>query len=237
MICVHADWYIGDEAGFREVLTQAAEAAVRFNALVTVGIVPSRADPGFGYIQPGDATTPSSSARKVQQFVEKPDREGAARMCAEGYLWNSGIFVWTVACFLEQLRQHTPEVAPALGDGLSSAEFFSRVQSVSVDVGVLERSGSVLVVPGEFGWDDIGTWSALKRVLPTDSAGNATRGVAHAVDSHRNVVYSPDSVVVLYGVDDLVVVCESDVTLVTTMDRSADLKQLLQRLPPEVSSR
>ena len=235
MICVHADWSIGDEESFRRTLARAADAAVRGNALVTVGIVPVRPDIGFGYIQPADVADASTGARKVARFVEKPDRARAERMCQEGYLWNSGIFVWRVGDFLDEVRALTPEVAPALAEAEGDlVRFFARVHSVSVDVGVLERSERVLVLAGDFGWDDVGTWAGLRRVRARDGAGNASSGAVHAIDAGGNVVHADGNAVVLYGVDDLVVVTRPGLTLVTTVERSADLKRLIESLPPEL---
>ena len=236
MVCVHADWSIGDESEFRRSLSEAADVAARHRSLVTVGIIPSRADPGFGYIQPGEPM--DSVARRVARFVEKPERAAAERMVRDGYLWNSGIFVWRADDFLDELRTHTPEVAPALAaSGGSIATFFGAVKSVSVDVGVLERSAKVLVLPGEFGWDDVGTWAALQRVRALDAHGNASHGSVHAVDAERNVVHAESNTVVLYGVSDLVVVTAPGLTLVTTVDRSADLKSLINSLPAPVRDR
>ncbi len=236
MLSVHADWAIGDPARFRDALSQAASAAERHHALVTVGVVPSRPDPGFGYIQPGEPV--SGELRHVQRFAEKPDRETAARMVVEGFLWNSGIFVWRVSDFLDEVRALTPEVAPALiAHGDDIAAFFAAVQSVPVDVGVMERSRRVMVLPGDFGWDDIGTWEALARVRPLDASGNATHGSVFAVDASGNVVHAEEGDVVLYGVSDLVVVTCRGMTLVTTTARAADLKQLIDRLPRNVRDR
>jgi mannose-1-phosphate guanylyltransferase len=234
MLSVHADWAVADAEGFRRALSAAADAAERHASLVTVGVVPSRPDPGFGYIQPGAEVEPG--VRRVARFVEKPDAERAAAMCAQGYLWNSGIFVWRVGDYLAELEAHTPEVAPALlahGDRLEA--FFGAVASpISVDVGVMERSGRVLVMPGDFGWDDIGVWGALLRVRARDAQGNALAGRAYAVDAHDNVVHADHGTVVLYGVDDLVVVTRDGLTVVTTVERSHTLKELLGRLPGDV---
>ena len=121
MLCVHADWAIGDAAAFRATLSRAAAVAEREHGLVTVGIVPTRPDPGFGYIEPGppvhleaDDGRRGAAACHVSRFIEKPTRERAAEMCRTGYLWNSGIFVWRVGDFLDEVHAHTPEVAPAL---------------------------------------------------------------------------------------------------------------------------
>lgn len=241
MMSVHADWAVVDAEGYRASLRQAAALATRHQSLVTVGVVPNRPDPGLGYIRPGEpvADTPSGApAYRVAQFVEKPSRERAEQMVRDGCLWNSGIFVWRVGDFLAEVRQHCPEVSPALDDASGDLErFFGAVKNVSVDVGVLERSARVLVIPGDFGWDDIGTWAALRRVRRRDEAGNASSGSVHAVDSHGNVVHAEGSDVVLYGVSDLVVVTHRGVTLVTTMDRAADLKHLLDVLPDDMRNR
>ena len=230
MICVHADWAVTDEAAFRAALSSAVEAAARHASLVTVGIVPTRPDPGFGYISPGGEIQPG--VRVVDRFVEKPDRLRAEKMVADGYLWNSGIFAWRVGDFLDEIRAHTPEVAPAL-ELTAINDFFAHVKSISVDVGVLERSSRVLVISGRFGWDDVGTWGALARVRKKDSAGNYSYGQVFARDAHGNVVHADGSaIIVLDGVSNLVVVECKGVTLVTTVERSADLKGLLETLPP-----
>jgi mannose-1-phosphate guanylyltransferase len=170
-------------------------------------------------------------------------------MLHEGYLWNSGIFVWRIRDFLAEIRAVTPEVATALedvhteassrpngggaagGDTSLAARYFAAVTPISVDVGLLERSGRVRVIPGDFGWDDVGTWGALRRVKPEDDSGNVAAGEVHAVESVGNVVHADDGAVVLYGVSDLVVVTRAGLTLVTTTEKSADLKALLDALP------
>jgi mannose-1-phosphate guanylyltransferase len=234
MISVHADWAIGDAEGFRRALLDAAAVAETQHALVTVGVVPVRPDPGFGYIQPGEPAGPH--ARRVVRFVEKPDRARAEGMLREGYLWNSGIFVWRAGDFLDEIAALTPEIAPHLAAHPTDvAAFFGAVEKpIAVDVGVMERSSRVLVLPGDFGWDDVGTWAALRRVRACDERGNALSGLVHALDSSDNVVHADGNAVVLYGVRDLVVVSRQGLTLVTTTERAADLKQLIESLPPNL---
>ena len=236
MISVHADWTVGDPAGFVATLRAAATNAAKFKSLITVGVVPTRPESGFGYIEPGDEI--ASGVRKVSRFVEKPDRDQAATLIEQGCLWNSGIFVWRVGDFLDDVRKLTPEVAPALHAHANDIQaFFREVTPISVDVGVLERSDRVLVMPGDFGWDDVGTWGSLRRVRSHDRSGNAVTGKTYAVAAHGNVVHSEGPTVVLYGVDDLVVVADNGLVLVTTVDRSADLKTLIDQLPRGVVDR
>lgn len=231
MLSVHADWSIGDAAGFRRALVAGADAAERHHALVTVGVVPVRPDPGFGYIQPGEPL--ADGVRRVARFVEKPDRARAETMVRDGYLWNSGIFAWRVGDFLDEVRAHAPEVAPQLAaHGGDLEAFFGSIGTpIAVDVGVLERSDRVLVLAGDFGWDDVGTWAALRRVRALDGQGNAMEGRVFALEARDNVVHADSGSVVLYGVHDLVVVTRDGLTLVTTMEKAAELKTLIDRLP------
>ena len=236
MLSVHADWAVADAEGFRAALSRAADAASKYHALVTVGVVPARPDPGFGYIQPDGDVEPG--VRRVSRFVEKPDRARAQEMLRDGFLWNSGIFVWRVGDLLKEVRAHTPEVAPALAAHPDDIDgFFGAVRSVSIDVGVLERSDRVMVVAGNFGWDDVGTWGALHRVRHHDAQGNALNGDVHTLDACGNVVHAESSTVVLYGVENLVVVAREGMVLVTTVERSAELKRLMDSLPPTVWER
>ena len=236
MISVHADWAIGDDKGFRRALDHAATVAERSSALVTVGVVPSRPDTGFGYIRPGSPI--GDGAFRVDRFVEKPDRASAERLISEGALWNSGIFAWRVGDFLKEVRALTPELATALASANGSAErYFHAATPVTVDVGVLERSSNVVVMPGSFQWDDVGTWAALGRVRARDERGNAASGSAVLVDADDNVVYAEGTDVVLYGVRGLVVVVREGLTLVTTKESAADLKALIAQLPPHVRDR
>jgi len=231
MISVHADWAIGNDEQFRQTLEQGEKHAQQTHSLVTVGVVPTRADTGFGYIQPEN---PKKETSPVKRFVEKPDLQTAEKLRADGYLWNSGIFIWTVGDFLSEVREHAVELrkAMSLNDDADASEFFSSVvKPVSVDTAVLERSKNVAVLRGDFGWDDVGTWSALARVRDKDEFGNVTTGDAHLLDSADNVVHADGGQVVMYGVENLVVVVQKGLTLVTTREKAADLKRLVESLP------
>ena len=233
MISVHADWAIRDAPSFRAALREAAHAASRERALVTVGIVPRHADTGLGYIQPGPVV--NGSLRRVAKFIEKPDGDRARELVAAGNLWNSGIFAWRVGDLLDEVRALCPEVAPALAQHADDlAGFCEAVRPVAIDVGVLERSRRVMVLPGDFGWSDVGTWSALREVRVPDGEGNAISGPVFVRESRVNVVHSDGPTIVLYGVSDLVVVATKELTLVTTVERASNLKALLESLPDEL---
>ncbi len=234
LVSVHADWAIGDDARFRAALAAAAEAAAAHGTLATVGIIPTHANPGLGYIQPGEAV--GGGARRVVRFVEKPDLARAEQMVADGYLWNSGIFAWRASDFLAEVRSLTPEVAPALARALDGPDaFFGAVTTgISIDVGVMERSARVIVLPGDFGWDDVGTWASLRRVRALDAAGNALHGRVLVRHAHGNVVHAEGGTVVLFGVEDLVVVTRNGLTLVTTVQHAEGLKTLVDSLPADL---
>jgi mannose-1-phosphate guanylyltransferase len=218
MISVHADSAITDVPRFRSVLSAAAAAAARHHALVTVGIVPRHADTGLGYIECGAVV--DGVLRKVSRFLEKPTGERAAQIIAAGGLWNSGILAWRVVDLLDEIRALCPEIAPSL--------------AAHPDDAVLERSAKVMVIPGDFGWSDVGTWASLRDVRDCDVDGNAVLGATFLQDSSGNVVHAEGATVVLYGVDDLVVVRKDGVTLVTTIEKSGQLKTLLDALPTSV---
>ena len=234
VLSLHADWAVGDAPAFRSTAGLALAAARRHDRLVTVGIVPSRPETGYGYIVPG--TSLDESARTVARFSEKPDAATALDLMAAGALWNSGLFAWTAARLLAEVEAHTPEVSgalPALAAG-DVAAYFEKVVPVSIDVGLLERSRAVAVVRGEFAWDDVGTWQALTRVRPRDPEGNVVVGPAVLHDTHDCVVWSEGDPIVLYGVEEMVVVHANGRILVMPADRAASMKQLLDALPPAI---
>jgi len=234
VLSLHADWAVGDAAAFRRTADTALTTARLHDRLVTVGVVPSRPETGYGYIVPGAPL--GDGVRMVARFSEKPDAATALDLMAAGALWNSGLFAWTAERLLAEAETHTPEVAPHLpvlraGD---VGRFFDDVTPISIDVGLLERSASVAVVSGAFAWDDIGTWQALTRVRPKDPNGNVVVGNASLHDSEDCIVWSDRDIIVLSGVQDLIVVQANGRILVMPGERAASMKQLLDALPPEI---
>jgi mannose-1-phosphate guanylyltransferase len=232
-----SDHWIGDDRLFAEALQRALEVA-RSGFLVTFGIVPTRAETGYGYLERGDELPGKPPAHRVARFHEKPDLETARRYLASGrHYWNSGIFVWGVGTFLEELERHQPAIHRALPSGdvpwgeRELEAFFGGVPSISVDYGVLEKSQRVAMVEGRFPWSDLGTWLSWAERLEPDAAGNRCRGDVVAVASEGNVVYSEDpGRVALLGVRDLVVVRTGDVTLVCPKSRVQEIRDLVRRI-------
>jgi mannose-1-phosphate guanylyltransferase len=238
MVSLHADHLIEPVEAFRDTVTAAVEVAARDELLVCVGAVPDRVETGYGHVEPGEPIPVPGDARafRVRAFHEKPDRDTARRYVDAGYLWNTGIFVWKASVLLEEIERHAPEIAehlPLLDQ--SDAAFFDAVPVGVIDRAVMERSERVATVAATFKWDDVGSWEALSRTRPADAAGNVTVGSARVVEASGNVVFCEGGSVVLFGVDELVVVRTSDTTLVLPRDRAADLKTLLTALEAEGS--
>jgi mannose-1-phosphate guanylyltransferase len=237
LVSLHADHLIEPEEAFLDLIRGAADVARTERALVTIGAVPDRPETGYGYIQPGATVAGGTAdAREVAAFHEKPDEGTAAEYVDRGFLWNTGIFVWRADVFLEEVRAHAPEVSQALHhlEAGDAEGFFAACTPISVDVAVLERSGRVAVVPCTFRWDDVGSWASLPRTREPDTLGNVAVGESYAVESSDNVVYADDAPVVLFGVDDLIVVRTRGVTFVTRRELAPDLKRLVGELPDEL---
>ena len=240
--CLHADLAVAFVDAFRHVLRQATRVAASEDALVAIGVHSTRPETGFGYLVPGlplrdDIPLTDGGACHVVAFEEKPARPRAEALVREGALWNSGIFVWRTRVILDALAQHCVEIVNSL-PAVQTREydtFVGEVKSISIERGLLERcSGNLVVLPGDFGWDDVGTWAALRRARELDDTGNGASGRSHFFDASGNVVHAEGSAVVLYGVDGLLVVTLAGLTFVTTVERAADLKPLLDSLPPDL---
>ena len=233
MVSLHADHRIHSLREFQRTIHGAAEIARAEDLLVCIGAVPDRVETGFGHLERGEALSTSGeiTAHRVKAFHEKPGAETAQRYVSEGHLWNTGIFVWKASTFLSELAEHAPEVSECLtllDEGVDA--FFEAVPACVVDIAVMERSSRVAMVEALFSWDDVGSWEALSRSRPSDSDGNILVGDAVTVDGRGNIVFADQGNVVLFGVDDLVVVRTGETTLVMPRARAPHLKVLLTAL-------
>jgi mannose-1-phosphate guanylyltransferase len=234
ILSMHADWHLGDGTDFRRTAAKALETARAMDRLVTVGVVPTRPETGYGYIIPGDEVAPG--VRTVARFLEKPDLITVQELLGQGALWNSGLFAWTASRLLEEIQASAREVRDALPllERNDVEGYFRAVTPVAIDVAVFERSPRVVTIPGRFPWDDIGTYEALARVRGTDDHGNVAVGPVHLIDSANCIAWSDEVPLVLSGVRDLVVVHANGRILVLDRARASELKQTLESLPPEV---
>lgn len=244
IVCVFpADHFIADEPGFRAVLARAIGAA-ESGWIATIGIVPTRPETGYGYIEVGAPVSDGVSA--VARFVEKPDRERAARFVAGGqHLWNAGMFFFRASAMRAAIAKHLPALAAGL-DRLDAAaargeeakalpEVFPGLPSISIDHGVLEHADKLAVVPGSFGWNDIGSWEVAWELAPKDAAGNVVPEGTVTVDAANNLVRDLTSTpgakrFALVGVNDLVLVETDDAILVIPRDRAQDVRRVVEEL-------
>lgn len=236
-----SDHFITNVPEFQNVL-RAAVASAEAGHVTTVGIVPTRPETGYGYIEVGDALTgrgEPTGARKVASFVEKPNREKAEKLVAAGpqkYLWNAGMFFFRVKDMAALLEQHVPAIAAGVSkmgtDAAKIQAIFPTLDSVSIDVGVMEKAGNLAVVPGDFGWNDVGSWQSAWELAPKDAAGNAVGGENNlALDAKNNLIRGTGKkAIALVGVNDLVVVETDDAILVIPRERAQDVRLVVDAL-------
>lgn len=237
-----ADHVIGDLPVFHDAVREAVDVA-RSGRLVTIGIEPTFPSTGFGYIQMGAPIRGTRMARKVRQFVEKPDADRAARYLATGeFRWNAGMFVVRASVLLDLLAQWHPELAAGLRRLAAQPDQLETVwpalEKIAIDHAVAEPAadeGNVAVVRGDFGWDDIGDFRSLREILTAQGANEPLTVVGdadqvEAIDASGLVLRGTDRLVALVGVQDVVVVDTPDALLVTTRDRAQDVKKVVARL-------
>lgn len=241
MLVLSADHLVRDEAAFADAIQKAiALAKSNANFLVTFGIVPSAPETGFGYIKAGGEL---NGGYQVEAFVEKPDAETAKKYLDSGeYYWNSGMFCFTAGQFLKQLSIYAPEVGESCikcwrsipnteNSVLEIPEaLFQQVPDISVDYAVMERSNRVVVVPSDIGWNDIGSWNAIKDLVSPDEQNNRAYGDAIFINSKNNFVQAEDRLVAAVGVDDVMIIDTPDALLVTRAESSQDVKQVVSLL-------
>lgn len=240
LLVLPSDHHVGDPARFRQVLSSAAEVA-RTGMLVTIGLSPTRPETGYGYIQVGEPL--SGTARRVRRFVEKPDASTAQQYVHSGeYLWNGGIFVFQARAMLDAIREHLP----ALADGLEAirksraklGKVFPSLPSISIDYAVMEKAKNIAVLPGDFGWSDVGSFAAMEEVRPLDSRGNVAAGkLPLLVDCDGCVVLGKERPLAVVGMKDVVVVDAGDAVLVVPKRRSQDVRQVVEALKQRKLSR
>ncbi len=228
---------------FRSVLV-AATAAAEAGNIVTLGIEPESADTGFGYIEAGEVLPIPAPVpvRAVKRFIEKPEREAAERMVAAGgHYWNAGMFVWQVRIVLEAYRTHLPATAGAIAALAEAhgtpryeailAEVWEETDRTTIDYGIAEKAENVAVVPADIGWQDVGSWQRLARIVAGTHTWSADGHIA--VDSSGVYAWAPGKLVALVGVNDLIVVDTGDAILVAARDRAEDVKAVVDRLRAE----
>jgi len=243
MIVLPSDHYIENEERFIETLKQGIEIAGSDNCLVTMGIKPSRPETAYGYIETGKKIDRllKVPTYKIKRFTEKPNREKAQEFIDKGtYLWNSGMFIWKAAVLLRQYKKFLPEMYQSLkrmsdhignpGESRIVEEEYDKIDGISIDYGILEKTWDVYVMESSFFWDDIGNWTALERYMDKDENGNSIKGGHKVLDSRNCILYGNKRLIAALGVEDLIIVETDDVVLVCKKDRDQDIKLLTKEL-------
>ena len=258
MAVLSADHVIRHRDRFLETLKD-ANGLTKSGYLVTIGIRPTRPETGYGYIEAGEKLEVRSQetevrrqktetegadapvAFRVQRFVEKPDIETARGYVEAGsYYWNSGMFVWRTGVILEEIGRHMAplykglkEIESSLGKETEESvtgKVFSKLEPISIDYGVMEKSDKVVVIPADLGWNDVGSWTALDEISDRDVNGNVITGNVVDVDSKDSIIYAANRLVATLGLKDTVVVDTEDATLVCRKDRAQDVKKIVAEL-------
>jgi mannose-1-phosphate guanylyltransferase len=241
MAVLPADPHITDEAAYVDTLKRAIDAAAS-GAIVTVGVQPTRPETGYGYVQRGPAV--GGGVHRVARFVEKPNRETAEEFLKSGdFFWNSGMFFFKASVVLDEMRKQLPSLADFFErcdaaalcgqeqeQALVQAEY-ATLTSISIDHGVMEKAENILMVPGDFGWYDIGSWTSAWELAARDAQGNAVLGEAVVLDSRNCYVRGgAEKLIALIGVEDLVVVDTGDALLIMPRERAQDVRDVVAEL-------
>jgi len=250
-----SDHVVGNTARFAEVIRAGIALAAGGERIVVLGVPPTRAETGYGYIELGvkfESAGGGVPARRVKRFTEKPDRAHAEEFVASrNYAWNGGIFLWSARTLANAIREHKPAMAPLLARIAAAhgtpefahvfANVYPQCEDISVDYAVLEprsakgeTASEILCLPADFAWNDLGSWAALHEHLAEGDASanvaDAADGPSIAIDAAGNYVYAPGKMVALLGVSDLVVVETDDALLITTRERSQDVGKVVGEL-------
>ena len=240
MMVLPSDHLIKYNKMFVQTLREGCEIAEKGPNLVTIGITPDYPETGYGYIK-FNPDASDGHAYQVDCFVEKPDLAKAKEYLAtEEYLWNSGMFLWKVSTILSNIRMHLPDLHSGLMSiqkaiGTQEQELvlekeFAGFSSVSIDYGIMEKAENIFILPGTFGWDDVGSWLAVGRIKKTNEAGNVVDGNIITINSKNNIIQGGGKLIATIGIQDLIIVDTEDATLICEKNSAGDIKKVLENL-------
>ncbi len=240
MYVLPSDHLIKYDELFRNVLLDATEIAEDGENLVTIGITPTYPETGYGYVK-FIYSSPFKRGYKVEQFAEKPDLETAKEYLNEGhYLWNSGMFVWKTSSILSAFNNIMPvlhsglmEIKTALGTPSEDAiinRIFPDFPSISIDYGIMEKSSNIYTIPGNFGWDDVGSWNAMERTFTPDANDNIISGKILSIDTEHCIIQGDKKLIACVGLEDLVIVDTDDAMLICSKEHTSDIRKVIEKL-------
>lgn len=239
MCIVPSDHFIKDRGEFQNILKQGVEIADKTDRLVTIGIQPTFPSTGYGYIQHDEIR--EGSAYVVKEFVEKPDVETAKGYLEQGdYLWNSGMFIWKVSVILDYFKRLLPDIYQSLQeiqetfgkeDELEAIQkIYPTIPKISIDYGIMERADHVVVLPADFGWNDVGSYDALDSIMDKDENENIRIGQTIAKKTTNCIVYTTDKLVATIGIQDLVIAQTENAVLVCAKECVQEVKSIVETL-------
>lgn len=240
MVSLASDHLIKDNKKFQEIIKTAVNKASMGSNLVTLGIAPQYAETGYGYIK-YNRLEYEDNCYKVEKFVEKPNIQKAEEYIADGsYLWNSGIFIWQTSVILDKFKELMPEIylgVKNISDAFGTDkyedvlnEIFSAFPSESIDYGIMEKTSPIYTIPSDFGWDDVGSWLSIDRIMDKDENGNIITGNSVNVDSKNITIIGSKKLIAAVGLEDIVIVDTDDAVLICSKNKSQDIKKVLQEL-------
>ncbi|MCL1883845.1 MAG: sugar phosphate nucleotidyltransferase [Defluviitaleaceae bacterium] len=241
MLILSSDHLIKYEEMYVDTLSRALEIAKEGENIVTIGIMPTFPETGYGYINFGKDSGHYPGAYSVKRFVEKPDANTAKEYLSSGqYLWNSGMFVWKLSTIVQKFKELLPETyigASKIGKAHGTPEYeqvlksqFDSFKSESIDYGIMEKATPIYTLPGNFGWDDVGSWLALERVNKTNESGNIVRGDVITIDTHNSTIIGNKKLIAAVGLEDIVIVDTDDAILICAKDATQDVKKVIENL-------
>jgi len=242
MVVLPADQYVPDIKKFADTIKKCVITANRGDYLVTMGIKPTRAETGYGYIfaRKNMSDKKDITCFRVEKFVEKPDQKRAAEYVRDGnYYWNAGIFIWKSKAVLEGMRTYMPSlysgllaIKGALREGRKARAdaLFKNFERKSIDYGLMEKAQNVIMIPANFVWDDVGTWASLPRILDLDNKGNYTRGDVICIDTQNCVIVGNREVIGAIGVENLVIISSKNGILVCDKERVQEVREIAKSI-------
>ena len=241
MIVFPADHLVKFEKLFIETLKIAIEVVEKGENLATIGITLNYPETGYGYIKFKKELGSVKNAYEVEKFVEKPSLEKAKEYLASGqYLWNSGMFVWKVLTILNNFKNYLPEIYNSLekiGQTIGTESYktvlekeFSEMSSESIDYGIMEKASNIFVVPGNFGWDDVGSWLSLERINKTNQDGNVISGNTIMIKTKNSIIQAQDKLIATVRVKNIIIIDTEDALLICNKDNTQEIKEVINNL-------
>ena len=243
MIILPSDHLIKFNEVFIDTLKIALDVVEKGDNLATIGITPNYPETGYGYINfvKGESFKDSTNIYEVLRFVEKPNLEKAKEYLTTGqYLWNSGMFVWKASTILKNFKEYLPEIYEGLqkiGESINTGKYeevlkkeFSNLPSESIDYGIMEKAKNIYVIPGNFGWDDVGSWLSLERINKTNQDGNVISGNVISIKTKNSIIQGNEKLIATIGLENIVIVDTDDVTLICHKNNSQEVKEIINNL-------